>query len=772
MRRRRRRRRSGADRGERMGALWPGVLALVAALGSGCVAPEPPAQGGGAQGTETRRELFDGFESRPRWFVDSADDRAELSRSSLRATEGRSSLRIAFQQGPRKKVMLRRDCPLDLSLARSLSIDVWSASAGLSLAVAVVTEPGSRYFESQAVSIPQAKEPEPGWHTLRFRLDGPHFKSAETGWQFGAVLANANRVERLALLVYTDGVAQGEVFLDNLSFDRPASELVGTLPPTGLEVRAKSRFVKLWGLFELEVSFDASYRSAFDPRELELRADILAPSGLVASVPGFLSKDGVWRIRYMPIETGRHSFEVSVANSAGRMVSPGDGFQVSGESDRPPVRVSRRDARQFELASGAPFYPIGMNVAWASDFRPYFRKFAAAGGNLVRVWLAPWSLPVASRRKAGEVDLDAAERLEQVLALARDSGLRVQLVLAYHGEFDEGWRESPYAAANGGPCAVPGEFFSNAEARAAFRSFLRYVAARWASSPAVFAWELFNEVDLVPQIRRSDVLDWHREMARYLRLCDPTGRPVTTSTCGLGALRELSALREIDFLQAHIYRADMDSAVLDASAELAPFHKPGFVGEFGGDWRASSDQADESGVRLRAGLWLSLASDASGTAMPWWWDSQIDPHDLYRLWRPVAALAGKIERRGAGFRLVHQALGRPGSSAEVTRGVPETTRVHGIMSRTEGLLYIYDPRVLANPWRRPEVLPGGGTLVLEGLVDGPFEVELWSPLRDSPLSTAQATAEDGRLAVELPYSTGELAVRFRAASAREPGIAR
>lgn len=707
----------------------------------------------------SRRELFDGFEGRLRWFVDSADDPAEISRSSVRSTEGRSSLRVSFERGARRKVMLRRDCALDLSKAKQFSLDAWTSSAGLSLAVAFVTQPGSRYFESQAVKLPGG-----GWHTLSFKLDGPHFKSAETGWNFGAVLANADKVERIAVLLYTEGAERGEVFIDNISFDLPVSELAGAAPPSALRARAKTRFVRLWGVFELEVSFEAGYRSAFDVREIELRADILTPSGLLVSVPGFISKDGLWRIRYMPMETGRHSFEVSVANSIGRMTLPVDTFVVEGEALRPPVRVGLRDPRRFELASGEVFYPIGMNIAWASDFRPYLKKFAAAGGNLVRVWLARWSLPVASKRKAGEIDLEAAERLEELLSFASSLGLRVQLVLAYHGEFDDGWHESPYAASNGGPCAVSGEFFSNAEAKAAFKAFLRYVAARWSSSDALFAWELFNEVDLVPHVRKTDVLDWHREMAHYLRSCDPSHRPITTSTAGLGAFRELCSLPEIDFVQVHVYRAALDEAILNALAELAHFPKPGFIGEFGGDWRAFADQADETGVRLRVGLWMSLASNASGTAMPWWWDSYIEPHDLYRLWRPVALLAGKLERRGSDLRLIHQALDQSGRSS--------CARVHGILSRTEGLFYIYDPQVVENPSRRAIVLPEGGRLVLEGLVDGPFDMEFWSPFRDSPLSRASAKAEDGRLLIELPISMHELIVWLKASSAREPGLVR
>ncbi|MHC4502364.1 MAG: hypothetical protein ACYTFI_03585, partial [Planctomycetota bacterium] len=117
------------------------------------------------------------------------------------------------------------------------------------------------------------------------------------------------------------------------------------------------------------------------------------------------------------------------------------------------------------------------------------------------------------------------------------------------------------------------------------------------------------------------------------------GHPITTSVAGFGRLPELDTVAGIDFLQAHFYRSDADGAVLDHWGRHAGSHKPTFIGEFGTAITAGQDQEDARGVRLGASLWLSLASPASGTAMPWWWDTQIDPKNLYGLWRPVAALA-------------------------------------------------------------------------------------------------------------------------------------
>ncbi|MHC5055132.1 MAG: DUF5060 domain-containing protein [Planctomycetota bacterium] len=753
----------------RAGALAAAAI-VVAALGCGPGEVDElsmlPAPG--------RPHILESFERSSSWVVDSADDPAALSRSSARATHGSRALRVVFKRGERRKVSVRREVALDLTGARAVSVDVWTAAKGLKVAVALVTCPGWTYFESCQADVSPG-DAGPGWRTVTFRLDVPRFKSAESGWRTTAPLANVDRAERLLLVIYTEGDGEGEAYVDRIAFDRPPAELLRSFPPSNLEIKGTDVSARVWGRYEIEAAFEASHRSPFDVREVAVFADVRTPSGETVRVPGFPDSGGVWRVRYMPLEPGRHAYELSVQNAVGRRTLAPEPFFVSGEAPPGPVRVSRRDRRHFELASGRAFYPVGMNVAWSADFRPHFEKFARAGGNLVRVWLAPWCLPVASRSDAGEIDLEAADSLERVLDLAHANGLRVQLVLAYHGEFGSGkdqWRTSPYAARNGGPCAVPADFFSSPEARARFRALVRYVAARYATHQALFAWELMNEADLVPSHSREDVVRWHRSIASYLRACDPVGRPITTSVSKMGRLSELDSLAEIDFLQAHFYRALVGRGVLDHWVEHARHPKPTFIGEFGADWRAGGDQSDKEGVRLRTGLWLSLASPASGTAMPWWWDTQIEPNELHALWEPVARLARRIDRRGKDWRLVHEGyhVGHPegGCTAACATG----TLVHGAVARTEGLLYFYDPRTLDDITRTPSVMPGGGKITVEGLVDGEYRVEVWEPALYGPSREGVARARDGRLTLALPGRDEDFAVRFYATRAAEPGIAR
>ncbi len=83
---------------------------------------------------------------------------------------------------------------------------------------------------------------------------------------------------------------------------------------------------------------------------------------------------------------------------------------------------------------------------------------------------------------------------------------------------------------NGGPAATPKDFFTNAESKAMYKNRLRYLIARWGYSPAIAAWEFFNEIDnavFTPTphdsvlIEHQVITQWHDEMSTYLKNNDP-----------------------------------------------------------------------------------------------------------------------------------------------------------------------------------------------------------------------------------------------------------
>ena len=114
--------------------------------------------------------------------------------------------------------------------------------------------------------------------------------------------------------------------------------------------------------------------------------------------------------------------------------------------------------------------------------------------------------------------------------------------------------KSVYNSANGGMLATPGEFFTNEQAKSFFKQRLRYLVGRYASSPAVFAWEFFNEGDITTGWTAASHALWVDDMARYLKSKDPYNHPISTSLCCHDA-PQVYSLPSVDFSMTHTYGA-------------------------------------------------------------------------------------------------------------------------------------------------------------------------------------------------------------------------
>ncbi len=289
------------------------------------------------------------------------------------------------------------------------------------------------------------------------------------------------------------------------------------------------------------------------------------------------------------------------------------------------VRVA---GERFVLDSGRPFFPLGHNLGWHYPGQPtlpeQLRAMGAARMNWSRIWACAWDgkNPFFVRGQpypaAGEMLPEVFARWDAILAAAEAAGVRLQLVFFHHGlvstRNDSNWAEHAWNRANGGFLDRPQQFFTDATAKEYQKRWLRYAIARWGHSPAVMAWELFNEVEWVDtaQIDKDwpTVVGWHAEMAAFVRELDPYRHPVTTS-----AAREHPELyRAMDFYQPHTYPRDVFVGI----AGVRPYPgKPWFFGEFGrGTWEHNADEH----LTVRNGLWASLLSGHAGAAQYWFWE--------------------------------------------------------------------------------------------------------------------------------------------------------
>lgn len=416
----------------------------------------------------------------------------------------------------------------------------------------------------------------------------------------------------------------------------------------------------------VEIAFSLPEKVS-EPFAKEFWGRIETDEGHGVWVPAFYDGEGTWKVRYSPREVGHRTVSIFSTEGDARRplktasLAPGE-FDVSGVPLRSGfVRLNPEDSRRFLRVPGGPYYPLGLNVGWETapeeKVETILTQLAASGGNWARIWMCHWdgkNLDWVQDQKnpIGEINLEVARRWDRIVALAERVDVPFQMVLQHHGQFstkvNPNWREHPWNEANGGFLKRPEEFFSDARALELTRRKLRYIVARYGYSPAIMAWELFNEVEFTDAAKsgegRKAILEWHEKMAAYLREIDPNGHLITTSAAPLSDPVWVVA----DYIQQHAYPPDPLSG--SGGFEVSPLSlsRPIFYGEIGTTDPSGTSAGDE-GRALRDILWGSLFSGAGGAAQYWAWD-QVAREKLFSIIQSAAAFAKMADLASGGWR--------------------------------------------------------------------------------------------------------------------------
>jgi len=427
------------------------------------------------------------------------------------------------------------------------------------------------------------------------------------------------------------------------------------------------RYEKLEATFQINLPLNNPY----DPEEIDVAALIRTPGGRQVRVPAFFFQDcarspkdggkedlkvsgaGVWKVRFTPADVGRYSLILEVRRPGHIHEWQSERFECVPSSAHGFLRVAGNQ-RAFEYSDGSPYFAVGLNTCWGNstyDYDKWFPKLAENGGNFGRLWIGPITMfTLETQYKIGRIDQANAWRVDYVHDLAAQKGIRLMFCLESFNslrikpEYPH-WDKCPYNSANGGPCAKPEDFFTNPEARKIFKNRLRYMVARWGYSPNLFAWELWNEVDLVETYIPAEVRDWHIEMARYIKLIDPNAHMISTSFAKSEGEKQIDELPEMSFVQTHNYGSrDIAGDLAKLSFEKSSaYAKPHFVGEFGLHWEGKGNLDDKEGLHLHEGIWATAFSRAAGTGMTWWWDNYVAPQNLFHLYAPLSKFTRDVD---------------------------------------------------------------------------------------------------------------------------------
>jgi hypothetical protein len=446
-------------------------------------------------------------------------------------------------------------------------------------------------------------------------------------------------------------------------------------------VRAqKPNVYERYQLVEVAIPVTTTAKNPYNPEQVEVNARLISPGGRTITLPAFysvpyrndcvqncaaesLSPDGSpgWRFRFTPDEIGEWKYSVNVRDENGANEALTGQFEVIASKRTGFIRTAS-NKHYFAYENGAAYFPVGSNLGWSwsggggtPGYIRWLQELKRVGANYGRLVIdVPWFIDLEAKAPAGDYTngQQDAWRLDTILRAAEENGVALQVVLLWsqsltgyvfpplnipttplRPDVRSDWNQNPYSAALGGPVGQPALFFSNEQARKLFKRRLRYIMARWSYSPAVFAWEVIDQVDRTTALNGA-VSDWLREMTTAIRENDPVRHPITAGIrdAARASLLDPAAL---DFRITRQYQrrpidapADQVAAALTVLKTTINENQPALLTDFSLNPWFEPAADDPTGVHVISTMWATALSGAGGAAMSNYWDTYLFPQKI------------------------------------------------------------------------------------------------------------------------------------------------
>ncbi|HCO93973.1 MAG TPA: hypothetical protein DIU00_08490, partial [Phycisphaerales bacterium] len=442
------------------------------------------------------------------------------------------------------------------------------------------------------------------------------------------------------------------------------------------------------------------------------------------------------------------------------------------------VRVSPRDSRYFELSDGKPYVPIGLNmIAPYGDneqealarMEKWIQSLSENGGNYIRIWLSHNFFDV-EHEKSGWYDEQKAKRIDAVLDMTRRHNIRVKMTIEHFRHFfreRQRWAAKPiHHVSQGGPAKDMDDFFQGERSREQFKKKLDFYAERYGDEPAIFAWELWNEMDTVSG---KGYMEWTEEMLAELKKRFP--RNMVTQSLGSfdhdrkrDRYRRLCLMKDNDFSNVHRYldlgasldicKGPVDILAVDAVKEMQAFtrDKPILLAESGAVEPSHSGpfklyKKDRAGIILHDIIFAPFFAGAAGTGQNWHWDHYVAPMNLWFQFGRFAEAIKRIDPPAENFTPFEIDYPR--------------LRIYALKGKHTLLAWCRDKQ---NTWqtelaegKEPDVVKNAFILLPDGSeVLNNADVDFYDPWKNK---WVQGKAEGDR--ISLPDFTRSLVVRMR-----------
>lgn len=348
---------------------------------------------------------------------------------------------------------------------------------------------------------------------------------------------------------------------------------------------------------------------------------------------------------------------------------PSESFFSDVQAEETYVRVSSENPSYLELSDGTPYIPIGVNLCILRKMDEngktilleedealekmefYFQKLAENGGTYARVWLGMPVFDIETERP-GHFDAQKIENVRRLLDLAQKYNIRLKLCIEHFRNLSDRpvWENgsvtfSKRLYATNPPTSMQ-EFTLGDVGRNEYLTRTQKYIELFGTHPAVFGWELWNEVNCIP-----NCTPWTEFMLERVTAM----RPKQLVFQSLGSFDSESqarlypqhaALSQNSLIQIHRYfdpgaqlsicQAPMDVLASDCvrTARTWGVQKPILATELGAVRSRHSGpselyNADSEGVLLHDILFAPFFSGSAGSGHCWHWNAYIERQNIW-----------------------------------------------------------------------------------------------------------------------------------------------
>lgn len=552
--------------------------------------------------------------------------------------------------------------------------------------------------------------------------------------------------------------------------------------------------VEQFELLVIPIELAATYDNPFDPREINVQAEIETPSGRTERVAAFFWQDftsvaigedeeillpkrcSPWRLYYRPQQAGTHKLHVIATDKTSIRRTPDQTIEVAQSKRKGFLRVSKTDPRFFEFDNGESYFGIGPS-GWRRDANyifggnprhvstrqldEYYRRKAAAGSNF-DYCLAEFFGRLYIR--GGYIDQHVAWKCEHRLRTLEELG--IYWVTCYDDLCRStcyGLETLPYSVAQGGPCRNIGELYFNERALQMQCDHLRYFVARASDSPALAVWAIGDEGQAGSGFSRPMVRNWIKHLHNYVRSIDIYQHPHVIGEGPRSVAEGTDAVIIFDWY----FKREVDAVTLslEQMAKYGEFNCP-LINPEGGmvEWTKPADHLGPKralyyltgerwkfpeAVSFHNHLWISLFLKGAVGGTEWLGAFIDQKNELYH----ATAMRNYLEG---------ESLTKPRWEMAAAPVSHPDLRGFALVSDGKSLAWVhnrfYTWHEAGHLGKTPPTI-SGATLTVPVKRDGVYRIELWDTRTGKVVATVTATSSASAVSYALPPIEKDVALK-------------